>query len=691
MILPGGSMAFNLLNIGSQALLANRTALTTVGQNIANASTEGYSRQDANFVSLNDLQGTYIQDIDRATDQFIVQQYWSDLSGFSSLNIQDGLINQTDNLLATDSTNISAALDTYFQAMQNVVDDPTSNANRELFIAESDSLTDRFNSLYANLNAQNDAVNATMTVAAENLTDYTKSVAQLNDQISYLKSVGQPVNELLDQRDVLVNQIAEIVDINVVEQGDGYNIFLGNGQPLIVGQTVNEVQIRRGDPDTSQPELYIMQSGSEVNITQQVSGGVLGGVKEFRNEVLNPALNELGRIAIALADETNTQHNKGLDLNNELGGDIFTDINSDEAMRSRIAGDSQNLSTLNYAYVQIDDVSELTADDYQFNIASNDKLIVRRLPGESVINLTQVASVNDVVDGTYYLDSSSGEVTVKFEGLHVDIDANSFLAVGDEFLIQPTRDQASLIATVITDPSQLALANPVSITTNPNNNGTAVASVAVANADSAVFSEIADTGQLKPPLEIVFSLNSAGEMSYTIFDITNPDDPQALDLDNDGDVKVQYTSGDVIAISGPGVDSIEINGVEQNGIEITIEGDPTVGDRFTFDFNKDGISDNRNALALSEIQGKNILSEGSMQDHYSGLIEKIGSKAAAGQINLIASESVLQSTQSTLASIIGVNLDEEAARLVQYQQAYSASAQLITTSQTLFDTLLNSF
>ncbi|MEM5530523.1 flagellar hook-associated protein FlgK [Gammaproteobacteria bacterium AS21] len=677
-------MAFNLLNIGSQALLANKTALSTVGQNIANASTEGYSRQEANFVSVVGRQGTYIQDIDRATNQFVVQQYWSDLASFSSLNIQDSLISQTDNLLATSSTNISAALDTYFQAMQNVVDDPTSTANRELFIAEADSLTDRFNSLYANLSTQNDAVNATMTVAAENLSDYTKSVAQLNDQISYLKSVDQPVNELLDQRDVLVNKIAEIVDINVVEQGDSYNIFIGNGQPLIVGQAVNEVEIRQGDPDHTQPELYVMHSGAEVNVTQQVSGGVLGGLKDFRNEVLNPAFNELGRIALALADETNTQHNKGLDLNNEFGGDVFTDINSDAALRSRVSADSENLSTINYAYVTVDDVSELTVNDYLFKIANDDTITLKRLPTESIINLTQVAAATDVVDGTYYLDSGTGVLKAKLDGIDVEIKGNSYLAVGDEFLVQPTRNQASLIESVISDPSQLALASPVSVTTNPNNNGTATASVKVVDPASSVFDKIADTGQLDPPIEIVFTENATGGMEYSIYDVSNPDDPQLLEEPAQVPPivpaplyeKEAYVSGQEFII---------------NGIGITIAGEPRVGDRFTFEFNKDGISDNRNALALSEIQDKKILSNGSMQDHYSGLIEKIGSKAAAGQINLIASESVLQSTQSTLASIIGVNLDEEAARLVQYQQAYSASAQLITTSQTLFDTLLNSF
>ena len=246
---------FNLLSIGSQALLANRSALATVSQNIANASTEGYSRQNAEFVSVVGRQGTYIFDIGRATDQFITKQYWSDISSYESLNFQDTLISQTDNLLASSATSISAALDTFYISMQNVVDDPTSLANRELFVEEVAAISRRFNDLSAQLNVQNDAVNATMQAAAGNLKEYSNSIAQLNEQIAYLKGRDQPVNELLDQRDVLVNKIAAIVDVNVVEQGDSFNLFIGSGQPLIVGTTNNEIELRTGNPDPSQPEV----------------------------------------------------------------------------------------------------------------------------------------------------------------------------------------------------------------------------------------------------------------------------------------------------------------------------------------------------------------------------------------------------------------------------------------------------
>lgn len=663
---------FNLLNIGSQAVLNNRSALTTVSQNIANASTEGYSRQQTDFISVVGRNGAYIQDVSRATDQFLTQQYWSDISSYESLNLKDTFASQTDNLMATSTTSISAALDTYFTAMQNAVDDPTSLANRELYVEEVDALARRFKNLSAQLNVQNSALNASMEASAGNLKQYTQSVGVLNEQIDYLKSQSQPVNELLDQRDVLVNKMAAIVDINVVEQGNSYNIFVGNGQPLIVGTTVNEIELRRGNPDPTQPDLYLKMNGSEVEITQSVTGGVLGGAKEFRNDVLNPALNELGRIALALAETTNVQHQKGLDLNNELGGNVFNDINSTAQMQSRISAATDNSTTVQSAYVQIDDVSKLTLNDYELVIGDNNTLFVERLPDGERITLTQaaVAPPPALADNSYYLDATAGTLDVKFEGMSIELKTTSYLGVGESFTVQPTRFAAGNIEREITNPKQVALASPVSVLTNSNNSGSGVASVEVTDPFDPVFLSIATTDQLAPPVQVVF--DNAAAMEYTVYDVTNPLDPQPIV----GHQDQTFNQGQQIVL---------------NGYTISFEGVPQAGDRFDFDFNKDGVSDNRNALALSDIQAQKVLANGSLQDHYSSIVEKIGAMAASGKINLTASASVLSSTENTLASIIGVNLDEEAVRLVQYQQAYAASARIITTSQELFATLLQSF
>ncbi|MCJ8300329.1 MAG: hypothetical protein MJK13_15535, partial [Pseudomonadales bacterium] len=267
---------------------------------------------------------------------------------------------------------------------------------------------------------------------------------------------------------------------------------------------------------------------------------------------------------------------------------------------------------------------------------------------------------------------AAGEIHLRMDGIDITVDTTGFMSVGDSYTVQPTRDGAAQIRSVITDPKQVALANPVRITTNPNNTGSGVASVEVTVPTDLAFDNIATTGQLNPPIQIVF--NNAAQ--YSIFDVSNPLDPQPVTINAVVQSNQAFTPGQTFDLGG---------------YQITIDQIPKAGDRFDFDFNKDGVSDNRNALALSAIQSKALLVNGSLQDHYSGIVEQVGAKAATGKINLTASESVLRSTKASLASIIGVNLDEEAARLVQFQQAYQASARVISTSQLLFNTLLESF
>jgi len=373
-----------------------------------------------------------------------------------------------------------------------------------------------------------------------------------------------------------------------------------------------------------------------------------------------------------LAEETNTQHQKGLDLNNELGGNVFNDINSAAQINSRINASTENSTTVQSAYVQIDDVAQLTLDDYELEIGDNNTLIVKRLPDGERVNLTQAAAAPapTLVDNTYYLDATAGTLDVRFEGMSIQVQTTTFLGIGESFTVQPTRFAAANIDNEITNPKQVALASPIRVLTDSNNTGSGSASVEVTDPFDTVFLSIAATDQLAPPVQVVF--DNASPMEYTVFDVSNPLDPQPVV----GHQDQQFNQGQQIVL---------------NGYTISFEGVPQAGDRFDFDFNKDGVSDNRNALALSDIQAKKVLVNGSLQDHYSGIVEKIGAMTASGKINLTASQAVLSSTENTLASIIGVNLDEEAARLVQYQQAYAASARIITTSQELFATLLASF
>jgi flagellar hook-associated protein FlgK len=902
--------SFNLLGLGTQALRANQTALATVGQNISNVNTPGYSRQIASFTTLQDSNGVKIDDIDRITDQFLTQQLWSDLASYNQTSTYSDLSSELDNLLATESSSVSSALDSYFSALQNVVDDPVSIPNRELFVAQSDALVQRFNNLDASIQRQNDMVNGTLSNLSSQVNSLSQNIAELNQDIKLQVAANKPANELRDQRDELTNQLSSLIGITVLEQGpDNFSIFVANGEPLVMGITANRLETMPGDPDISQNSLVLRIANSTADVTNLLSGGKIGGLLEYRENALNAARDELGRIAIGFTESMNAAHRAGIDLNNKLGGDLFSDVNTSSLQSERISAAFDNQSVVSTARVEIQDATQLQASDYELFYASANEITLTRnsdgqqikinqlsdavadrtvsanplnwggniapsltpvtsetitatlngvaaVPGiavdsaqsmagmlnglagvsgvvaETAINISGVAdggtdgvtfdlTVNDatgnartvtinlaagglsdgsvasainaalsddsndfshlaistvvgggikvvdstggniavkntgtaadsisiqnyssngsllpggpvavspadtgtvvgylkeaeatvdssvtslslsagtlvgattvlvdgtnnvestrgdttlgaqdVDDGEFYLDPLGKNLTFAIDGIKVSIATSTNLSKGDRFLIQPVRQGAENITLELKDGRQLALASPVRVTADSDNKGSGVASVTVTNPNDLKASR---SNELEPPISIVFnapdvSVDPDAPVTYTIYDMTEPSNPKALESN-------VYTEGEPIAL---------------NGYNVTIDNQPEPGDRFSFTFNKEGISDNRNALALSDLQKASTLDGGSYQDLYGSLVEKVGTRTATSRITVQANKAVLDSTVNAKASIAGVNLDEEAAKLVQFQQAYQASAQLIKASQTLFDTLLNS-
>ena len=660
--------SYDLLGLGTQALRANQSALSTIGQNISNVNTDGYSRQVTNFTTLQTGSGVEVDDIQRITDKFLTKQLWTDISTYNQTSTYTEWSSRLDNLLATDTTSLSSALDDYFNALQDVVDDPTSTPNRELFIAQAQTLTQRFNSLDINLQVQADTMNGVLDDVASKINNISSSVADLNYKIKVATASNQPTNELLDQREELVNTLSELVGINVAEQnGTELSIYLGNGQPLVVGKTASLMQSVPGDPDAALNDIQLVVGGSAVNITDQLRGGQLGGLLQYREEGLNDARDELGRIAIIFAESMNTVHQAGMDLNNEMGGLLFTDVNDTSLQYQRLLAKSDNVSTFENAKVEITDISKIKASDYTLDYENAARINLQRNEDGKQIRidqLTQVFDIYDVQDGTYFHDQNTGVFAFETEGIKVTINTASGLFNGDQFLIQPVRTGASDLGLVVQKAEQLALASPIRISGSNNNLGTGVASAKVTDVDSLMFTA---TGELDPPVDVVF--NNTDPMSYTLYDMTDATNPQVI-LANQ-----TYTSGEEIDLQG---------------YSVTISNSPMAGDRFSLRFNEDGISDNRNALMLSDLQEAKLNKDGAYQDMYGSLLERVGTSTASANITLAANKSVLASTQNAKASVAGVNLDEEAAKLVQFQQAYQASAQLIQASQKLFDTLISS-
>ncbi len=677
-----------LLNLGIQALTSNQKALEVTGQNIANVNTPGYSRQLASFETRAAPElGVTVDSVLRATDLFASKQVWTDTAAFNSNEVFAFNAAQLDDLLANEESGLSSGFDTFFGALQSVVDDPISIPSRELFLGVTSGLERRFHTIDQKLEDQSVAVNTQMESLVLQVSEITGHLAELNRNITLEEARGLSSNALKDKRDESIRSLSEIIDISVQTRADGIgdvNVFLTSGQPLVVGSKASNMLVRAGSLDPVRSELGVEVAGKFIEVTDAVRGGQLGGLVDYRDEVLTPAWNELGRIAITFAQAMNEQHAKGIDLDGGYGQDFFNDLSRSGTVRGGV-GNSNPLSS--QATVRITDASLLKASDYELLFNAGSDFQIRRESDGKTYSLSDFSfdatDPSAQADMTYSGDLSTGLLQFNLDGITVRLEGKGAFLTGDAFFIQPVRNGAEELALALTAGDQLALASPIRVEASLDNSGKArISDVEVTDPGSATFTQKA--GVLSPPVEIVF--NSGEPTTFSVFDITDPTNPQPYTDEVTGAAlpRQAYVAGEPIPL---------------NGFAVTLINQPDPGDRYQFTFNKDGVSDNRNALALSNLQESQLVSRRlsageavggfTLQDIYARLVEKVGTETSVANLNLSASEAVLSSSTAVRESISGVNLDEEAANLVKYQQAYQAAAQVINTSRQLFDTLLN--
>jgi len=666
-------MSYSLLSLGVQGTRAAQSGLGVVGNNITNVNTPGYTRQIAQFNSLEE--GGVVQDnIARIADQYITARLWSDNSRFEAAQAYEALANQLDNLLASDSTSLATKMDDYFAALQAANDDPVSLTNRELFLAEADALARRYHDLYDRVADINETINTRIRELSEQVSVSADQIADLNNRIRIAEAGSQDAFELKDQRDEAVKELSALVDINVIEQSNGeFSVFVGNGQPLVVGQSAYEFVATENEFNPSRYEVGVVIAGQENIITDMLTGGELGGLITYRNETMDRALNELGRLAITFADTMNEQHQKGIDYDGEMGQRLFQDVNTSELMNSRFRSRIDASGE-----VRITDTSKLQASEYELVFTGQNEFRLTRLSdGKSWTqsSFTPAGAITDVdEEGEIWFDPANGELRLQVDGFRLDATAPSAFATDEKLMISPVRTGADDIELSIRDGRDLALASPVTVTASVGNGGTAAAQVEVSmiNDTTAV-----DPANVFPDLPLSLEYDSAAVPVWTATDVNGSTATWIVTIDPARPEVVQLTE----QASG------------RTLMEVTLTGQLQDNDTFTLDYNFStsggiGVSDNRNGLLMSDLISQTTTLEGNYQDTYGRLIERVGTDAKVAQLDRSASEAVLNSTIAQRESISGVNLDEEAVRLIQFQQAYQASAQIISASQTIFDALI---
>ncbi|SFM23843.1 flagellar hook-associated protein FlgK [Marinobacter zhejiangensis] len=679
-----------LISIGLTGVLGHQAALNTTGNNITNANTAGYSRQEVVFETQDGRRtgagtigtGVNISDIRRVANEYLVEQVRSDTSLASEQQALNSELSRLDNLLGGENTGLNEAMSNLFAALQSAAEDPASLPQRQLVLSEAQAVVDRFQALQAEFIQQRESVKSQMQQGVKDANTLIRTIADLNQAISESPGLaqGHDPNELLDKRDEALRQLSEIVSVRVVPaQGGQVNVLLSNGQALVVGNEIAQLGTRSSSEDPTRLEFTLTTAGREEVVDNQITGGRLGGLRRFESEALNPAFDELGRVAIALADNLNHQHEIGMDLEGELGGLMFTDINTDAVKRSRVTANANNSQPQDAVIgVEIGDSSELPAGSWTLRFTGDGR-------NYDVID----RSSGRVVNQGRLPDPLPAEITM--DGFNIQIDSGTFSA-GDSFLIQPTHRAAGDIGLVVDREEDLAFASPVRAESDIGNGGDAAISqgemLNVRNPlSNSLLPEFQARGELSPPMEIRFR-DDGGTLVYDILDANDP--TNVLVAGDASAVPPQNVYQPGIANKLFSEDPTDPN---YRGFQFEISGNPQPGDSFYINYNTDGVSDNRNAEFMAALETANTMNGGTQNftEGYAGLVENVGVQTRQSQLDLDASQTLLEQSVAQRESVSGVNLDEEAGRLIQYQAAYNASAQVMSVAQSLFDTLLSTF
>lgn len=676
-------MADSLLSIGKTAVLANSRLLNTTGNNIANINTPGYVRQRTTFVSEQFGLGVGQGTTERLVNEFTQKQLRRDTTNaaYSSQYLAEA--NRLDALFSNAANSIATGMNNLFQQIQTANNDPTQLSNRQLVIGTSQSLLDQFKSMSTLIADQEQFLNQQLDANVSEVNDLISQIATYNnDIVSYGSSSSRPVPlDLLDRRDSAILKLAEYVDIQTVDSNSGEKlVFMASGQALVVERGEFNLLSLRGEPDPNDRIIELtLQSNNNVKLEldAQGVGGKIGALTDYRLQVVNPTQRQLGQLSLALADSMNTQNKLGLTLNGTLGQDLFRlPVAQGLSFQTNSANAKVTVS------VEPGQSGKLPPNDFLLEVidANNIRLTPLDDMGNPIIANAKNLSTAGLPD---QFDSSSVPDGDLF-GLQLQVDA---AVAGDKFVLKPLSAAARSMQMATNRAEDVALAGPLRGEFASANLGNGrIDGVKIFATDTPAFTS---SSLVNGPYTVTYQGQDSADNNRFVFSIT----------DNTGAVlgEARFTSNNFNNVLENSVGSPSLK--ETLGFDFNLTGVPRPGDTFTIAFNENGFNDNRNGLELSALQNASLVrrnpepfgagvNQYSLNQSYATMVGNIGERTRQARTADEANTAILEQTTLWYESLSGVNLDEEAADLVRFQQSYAAAAKILATSQTVFDTLL---
>lgn len=622
-----------LMSVGTSAMFAAYAQLQTTSNNIANANTPGYSRQSVRLAATEGQftgsgffgRGVTVQSVERAANQFLNSQVVATRSTAAADAARSGMLTQLEDVFGSGEAGLGYAATQLFNAYADLAAAPTDLSARQAVLARiediaslSRSNADQLDALQANV--YEDVINS-----VSNVNELAKQVASLNDRIIDMQGLGQTPNDLYDQREQLIREIADKIEVTAVDAGDGsVSVFIAGGQSLVLGAEHNTL-VAQADPyDSSRVAVAISVGGKTTPLrADNLGGGAIAGLLQFQNEDLAEARGRLGQIVSGLAYGVNEQQSFGLDLNGNNGGALFSLASPTTLAASTNTGSGS-------VALAITDASALQGSEY---LLEND-------PANA--GMFQVTRLSD---GVVTSNVASGDV---IDGMSITVSGT--LGGTDSFLLQPVTHAAATLTRALSSPMAVAAANPLTAAATSTNAGTVVL---------GALTVVAAPASPYQSMTLVFT-SDAGDWSL---------------LDSGGSVLSTgtWTAGTPFSY---------------DGFELALSGSPALNDSFTIDPTTNPRANNGNALAMDALASVKLVDGASVSDSYAQLMSQVGIRVQGATSAAKTSATVATNAQESLDSETGVNLDEEAARLIEYQQAYQAAAKMLQTAQSVLETLM---
>ncbi|RZQ52514.1 flagellar hook-associated protein FlgK [Pseudoalteromonas phenolica] len=665
-------MSFNLMNIGTAGIRANTELLQTTSKNISNLNTKGYIRERTEHSTMVGNQVGRGETV-RLINEFAQKQLNRDISNKTYYEQFVTESSRVDTLFGEESNNLNNSINSLYNNLQEAMNLPSSTVTRSLFLTDAQNLVDQMDRLSGIVFDQNNIVNEQLSIMADEANNLIQKISDLNDKVAaaQMQPGNTGGNSVINERDEAIKDLAELVDIETLDGPNGEKlVFLGSGQSLVMENGTFNTFDMDGDPDPNIKELKLDSPdgrAAELDVDISTLRGKMGGLLAFRDEILHPAQNQLGQIGLALADAFNEQNKKGMDLDGNIGGDIF----SIPTVGGYAYADNTGSASVN-ATLEAGKGAEIPPTDFRVTFTSATTVEIAAVDSKG--NIIGTPSTANVTAGV--IDSST---ITSGESFGLEMNVSGAANTGDSFLVKLNSTAASTMELATERPEHLALASPIRTLTSGTNNSEATISIG----------KVSDTGTGS---NFTTSPPSLTQGNITLTKTANTDEYQIVDGNGTTTFTITPPAKNILAQAGAPYDAY--------GFDFDIEGQADTGDVFTVEFNTGGFDDNRNGLELAKLPDQQLVRQNvvttaaadnlkTFNEAYAGLVTEVGVIANQAKTNGAAFEALAEQSEAWFESLSGVNLDEEAANLLRFQQSYSASAQVITTARTIFDTLLS--